>query len=200
MAVQPSAEATEVALARLMRGCPDGEAFRQEAIGLLRRAVGFDGWCWARVDARNRLPAHGSAADGVGAEAIFPRLFRPPYVPQVDPRRPVATLSGETGGALARSARWRDLLRPLGHHDELRITLADRGLCWGHLVCYRDLPGSSFTEDQEALMRRLAPLLGAHMREGWRRGTADPRIEDEPGTLLFDAGLTLLSATPAAPR
>jgi hypothetical protein len=101
---------------------------------------------------------------------------------------------------LARSARWRDLLRPLGHHDELRITLADRGLCWGHLVCYRDLPGSSFTEDQEALMRRLVPLLGAHMREGWRRGTAGPRIEDEPGTLLFDASLTQLAATPAAPR
>jgi hypothetical protein len=43
VAVQPSAEATEGALARLMRDCPDGEAFRQEAIGLLRRAVGVDG-------------------------------------------------------------------------------------------------------------------------------------------------------------
>lgn len=199
VAVLPSAEATELALTRLMRGCPDGEAFRQEAIGLLRRAVGFDGWCWARLDTRSRLPAHGSLADGTGAEAIMPRMFRVPYAVQIDPQRPVTTLSGETNGTLARSARWRDLLRPLGHHDELRAALADGGLCWGHLICYRDLPGSPFTGDQAALMRRVAPLLGAHMREGWRVGTAGC-IDDRPGTLLFDAGLTLLSATRAALR
>jgi len=198
--VRPGAEATELALARLTRGSPDSEAFRQEAIGLLRRAVGFDGWCWARLDPRIRLPAHGSLAEHTGAEAILARLFRAPYTVQIDPQRPVATLSGETGGAPARNARWRDLLRPLGHHDELRATLADGGLCWGHLICYRDLPGRPFTEDQAALMRRVAPLLGAHMREGWRLGTSGLRIQDKPGTLLFDAGLTLLSATPAAPR
>ncbi len=156
MAVRPSAEATEVALTRLMRGCPDGEAFRQEAIGLLRRAVGFDGWCWARLDARSRLPAHGSLADSTGAEAILPRRFRTPYTVRVDPRRPVATLSGETDGTPTRSSRWRDLLGPLGHHDELRATLADGGLCWGHLVCHRDLSGSPFTGDQAALMRRCS--------------------------------------------
>lgn len=85
-----------------------------------------------------------------------------------------------------------------GHHDELRATLADGGLCWGHLVCYRDLPGSPFTEDQAALIGRVAPLLGAHMRQGWRLGTAGSRIGDEPGTLLFDPDLRLLSATRAA--
>jgi DNA-binding CsgD family transcriptional regulator len=198
MAVRPSAGATELALIRLMRACPDGEAFRQEAIGLLRRAVGFDGWCWARLDARHRLPAHGSLADATGAEAILPRLFRVSYTAPPDPQRLVATLSGETDGTLARSARWRDLLRPLGHHDELRATLADGGLCWGHLVCYRDLAHSPFTEDQAALIRRVAPLLGGHMRAGWRLGTAGSRIEDQPGTLVFDAGLTLLSATRTA--
>src|SRR5437588_5535679 len=62
--------------ARLMDACPDGEAFRGEAIGLLRRAVGFDGWCWARVDPHTRLPAHGSLAEDVGADAMLPRLFR----------------------------------------------------------------------------------------------------------------------------
>lgn len=74
--VRPGVEATEVALIRLMRACPDGEAFRGEAIGLLRRAVGFDGWCWARLDPQNRLPAHGSMAEHTDAEAILPRLFR----------------------------------------------------------------------------------------------------------------------------
>ncbi len=200
MAVRPGAEATELALARLMRACPDGEAFRGEAIGLLRRAVGFDGWCWARLDPASLLPAHGSLAEHTGAEAILPRLFRAPYAAQVDPHRPVAALSAETDGTLARSARWRDLLRPLGHHDELRATLADSGLCWGHLICYRDLPGSPFTGEQAALVRRVAPLLGAHMREGWRLETGGLRIQDEPGTLLFDAGLGLLSVTRAALR
>lgn len=125
----------------------------------------------------------------------MPRLFRAPYTVRVDSQRPVAALSAETGGMMARSARWRDLLRPLGHHDELLVTLADGGLCWGHLVCYRDLPGSPFTGDQAALMRRVAPLLGAHMREGMRLGTAGRRVEAEPGTLVFDAGLGLLAAT-----
>lgn len=196
--VRPGAEATELAVARLMRAFPDGEAFRLEAISLLQRAVGFDGWCWARVDPRCRLPAHGSLAEHTGAEAIAARMFRAPYAVEVDPAQPVATLSGESGGAVGRSARWRDLLGPLGHHDELRVTLADGGLCWGHLVCYRDLRGSPFTGDQAALMGRVAPLLGAHMREGWRRGTAGACSADEPGTLLFDASLGLLSATRAA--
>ena len=181
-----------------MRGSPDGEEFRREAISLLRAAVGFDGWCWSRIDARTRLPAHGSVADGTGAEVIVQRLFQARYAAPVDSRLAVAALSDETGGLLARNARWRDLLRPLGHYDELRITLADRGLCWGHLVCYRDLPESPFTTDQAELMTRVAPLLGAHMREGWRRKTPGSRIEDEPGTLLFDAGLALLSATQTA--
>lgn len=198
--MRPGAEATELALTRLMRACPDGEAFRQEAIGLLRRAVGFDGWCWARLDPRSRLPAHGSLAEHTGAEAIVPRLFRAPYAARIDPRWPVATLGAETGGVLARSARWRDLLRPLGHHDELRAALAGGGLCWGHLVCYRDLPGNPFTGDQAALVRRVAPLLGAHMRAGWRLGTAGVCAGDEPGTLVFDAGLMLLSATRTALR
>jgi DNA-binding CsgD family transcriptional regulator len=200
VAVRRGAEATELAVTRLMRACPDGEAFRQEAIGLLRQAVGFDGWCWARIDPRSVLPAHGSLADGTGAEAILPRLFRAPYAVEIDPQQPAATLSAETGGTLARSARWRDLLRPLGHHDELRAALADRGLCWGHLVCYRDLAGSPFTAEQAALMSRIAPLLGAHMREGWRLNAAGLRIEDTPGTLVFDAGLGLQSATQASLR
>jgi DNA-binding CsgD family transcriptional regulator len=200
VAVRRGAEATELAVTRLMRACPDGEAFRQEAIGLLRQAVGFDGWCWARVDPRNRLPAPGSLAEGTGAEAILPRMFRTPYAVRVDPQRPVATLSAETGGTLAGSARWRDLLRPLGHHDELRATLADGGLCWGHLVCYRDVPGIQFTGEQAALMCRIAPQLGAHMRAGWRLDAAGLRIEDTPGTLVFDAGLGLLSTTQAALR
>lgn len=198
MAVRPGVEATELAVARLMRACPDGEEFRLETISLLQRAVGFDGWCWARLDPRCRLPAHGSLAEGTGAGTIVARMFRAPYDVEIDPARPVATLSGESGGAVGRSVRWRDLLGPLGHHDELRATLADGGLCWGHLVCYRDLRGSSFTGDQAALMGRIAPLLGAHMREGWRRGTAGACSADEPGTLLFDAGLGLMSATRAA--
>ena len=29
----------------------------------MRRAVGFDGWCWARLDLRCQLPAHGWLAE-----------------------------------------------------------------------------------------------------------------------------------------
>jgi hypothetical protein len=77
VAVRRGAEATEFELARLMRGGPDGEAFRQEAIGLLRRAVGFDGWCWARLDPRTRLPAHGSLAEAaIGPAARSPGTRR----------------------------------------------------------------------------------------------------------------------------
>jgi hypothetical protein len=113
----------------------------------------------------------------------------------MDPQRPVATLSGETGGMLACSARWRDLLRPLWPSRRIACHACRPRPVLGHLVSYRDLPGSPFTADQTALMRRVAPLSGAHMREGWRLGTAGLPIEDRPGTLLFGAGLTHLSAT-----
>lgn len=43
------------ALTRLARAELDNDSFRYEAAAILRRAVGFDGWCWLLADPAAQL-------------------------------------------------------------------------------------------------------------------------------------------------
>src|ERR687888_654600 len=82
----------------------DHESFRREAIACLRRAVGFDRWCWPLADPESLVTSSGLAEHNYGTSV--PRSLELEY--SVDgfaakpllPRRakPAASLQQETGG------------------------------------------------------------------------------------------------------
>src|SRR6266576_4813205 len=98
----------------------DCESLRREAIAYLRRTIGFDRWCWPLADPETLLPCSGLAEHNYGPGV--PRSLELEYSTDAFAakhlvarrERPVGSLSLETGGDVARSARWDEVLRPAG--------------------------------------------------------------------------------------
>jgi DNA-binding CsgD family transcriptional regulator len=178
---------------------------RHTAIAELRRAVGFDRWCWPLTD-----PDTGLATGGIGEFDFAPSLPRLVALEEqgdvcckpeliVGTRASVA-LSAATRGDLARSPRWRECLHPYGIGDELMTACRDRHGCWGSVELMRDAGDRAFREEDIRLLDTLAPTLGALVRRSVARSwTADDVIPaaPPPGTLILDGRLSSAAWTPA---
>ncbi|GAB1514704.1 helix-turn-helix transcriptional regulator [Actinophytocola sp. KF-1] len=98
-----------------------------------------------------------------------------------------ATLDQATGGDPARSARYRDVLRPLGLARELRVVVRDRRVPWGMLNLFRGGDAPDFSAGE----LRFVASLGRTIADGIRRtlvlGAVDARHDDlGPGVLIVD--------------
>src|ERR1019366_4938760 len=76
----------------------------------------------------------------------------------------VGWLDGATGGDRWASARYREVLAPLGLGDEVRVALAIGGLCWGVLCLHRSASAKGFDVTDLDLVRRVAPDLARRLR------------------------------------
>src|SRR5271156_3088843 len=93
-------------LGRLARARMDNDVFCWEAAEVLRRAVGFDTWCWVLLDPATGLPTRYTVTNPVlshDLRRLFPlalqsRATSPP--PGLARPGEVSVLSAATGGAL----------------------------------------------------------------------------------------------------
>ena len=173
------------------------EEARRTAIEELRRAIGFDRWCWPLTD-----PDSGLSTNGIGDVNFWPSLARMVALEEhgditskpslVTGRQASAALSAVTRGNLARSRRWRECLQPYGIGDELMTVCRDRHGCWGSVELMRDSGDAPFNEDEIRLLHDLAPTLGTLVRRSlpqtWQTVPAVDR-SDTPGTLILDDDL-----------
>ncbi|HWK12047.1 MAG TPA: helix-turn-helix transcriptional regulator [Vicinamibacterales bacterium] len=184
-------------LAALARAPLDADEARRAAIGELRRAIGFERWCWPLTD-----PDTGLAVSGIGEFDFAPSLARLVALEEhgdlaTKPQlmlgaRASVALSGTTRGELTRSPRWRECLRPYGIGDEVMTVCRDRYGCWGSVELMRDDGDRPFDEDDVRLLDALAPTLGTLVRRShvrsWNAGVpADPLAM---GTLILDDALS----------
>jgi DNA-binding CsgD family transcriptional regulator len=182
----------------------DSEQARYAAIETLRRAVGFDRWCWPLTD-----PGSGLSTSGIGEFDFWPSLPRLAALEEhgdvtskpslVAGRRASIALSAATGGDLARSRRWRECLSPYGIGDELMTACRDRHGCWGSVELMRDGADAPFDDEDARLLEELAPTLGTLLRrsllQSWQADRGDPRPLP-PATLILDPELGPSSWTP----
>jgi DNA-binding CsgD family transcriptional regulator len=117
-------------------------------------------------------------------------------------RQGLRTLGQATRGALGRSARYREILEPIGLGDELRAALRVRGDCWGVVCLHRELHAPAFSAGEARLMQQLAPHLGEAIRTGLLRTAAlDPQaVGSGPGVVMLAPDLTVVGMTPAGGR
>jgi DNA-binding CsgD family transcriptional regulator len=118
-------------------------------------------------------------------------------------RRPrlASSLGEETGGDLARSPRWDEVLRPVGIGDIAAVACRDASGCWGWIEAYRDASEQPFSDDDLDLLATAGPPVAAALR----RSIVDVRREgpdapDPPGVLVLDRDLRPVSRTDAASR
>jgi hypothetical protein len=112
--------------------------------------------------------------------------------------RPVVTLDNATDGDWSASPRYREIMAPSGHGDELRAAFGTGDTTWGFLCLHREIDAGAFADaDVE-----LVASVNAHVAEGLRRATivniasTSPAI-DGPGVINIAPDLTIVAATPA---
>ena len=117
-------------------------------------------------------------------------------------RHPVAMLSEATGGNLERSLHWRELLGPEGFGHEARGVFTVGQELWGAHCAIRERGRPDFSPHEVALMRRIAPHLGAGLKAGVLRSRASPEDNGDstPGVLVLDQRGRVLHYTAAAER
>lgn len=193
-------------LARLAAARLDNDGFRWEAAAILRRVIGFDGWCWLLADPGARLPTRDLGENVIAGQSVRRFSRRHPEawtVPWERSARPVAVTSAVTGGDLARDPGWRETFGPAGVGDYMSAPLMAGGTCWAQLHLHRDSSAGFFSADDAGFVAGVAPMLAARLRDGLRTRPADggavPRDDPaEPGTIIVDEELSVVAATPAA--
>jgi DNA-binding CsgD family transcriptional regulator len=183
----------------------DCESLRREAIGYLRRTIGFDRWCWPLADPETLLPCSGLAEHNYGPGV--PRSLELEYstdsfaAKHLIARRekPVGSLSLETGGDVARSARWDEVLRPAGIGDVASVACRDTLGCWGWVELYRSGEDRAFGESELELLDAVATPLGSALRRhAMQPPTGDAAEPGPPGTVILDRDLRPVSWTTGA--
>ena len=101
---------------------------------------------------------------------------------------PVASLDDATGGERKASARWTDIMAPLGMGDEARVALRVDGTTWGFLCLHRTGP-IGFDHRDLATLRTIAPHLGAAIR----RTVAASGRADRPAGAAAGPGLIIVA-------
>jgi len=172
---------------------------------VLRRVVPFDGTCWLTLDPATLLPTSYIPQNSLCPEAPL-RLCQIEYLEE-DVNKltslsratsPAGVLSQATGGNLERSVRYRDVYRPDGYGDELRLVLKDGPLCWGVLNLHRESSGPAFTERERALVAALSTPIALGVRRALLIAHAWAKEPDAPGLILLDVGNQVEAMTPPA--
>jgi DNA-binding CsgD family transcriptional regulator len=114
----------------------------------------------------------------------------------------VGTLDHVTRGDRTTSARYREVLQPLGLGDELRVALVTGGRCWGVLCLHRQDVPLGFGEQDVTLLRRIAPALAEGLRKGIAlfSTTPDTAVAEGPGIIVLGTDLSVVSINPQAQR
>jgi DNA-binding CsgD family transcriptional regulator len=167
--------------------------------------IGFDRWCWPLADPKTLLPLAGAGEHDYGPSV--PRVLELEYssdrfaAKDVLARRAnsVGSLSTETGGDLARSGRWDEVMRPVGIGDIAAAACRDALGCWGWIEAYRDRGDPPFDEDDLELLASAGSSLGAALRRGFTAAAHGSVHEPmAPGVIVLNPDLSVVSRTAGA--
>jgi DNA-binding CsgD family transcriptional regulator len=205
---QPFTERQATALIGRCYAGLDAAELREEILRRLRRILPVDAAFFATVDPMTLLFTSAAADEPLGAatalflENEFGRDDVNKFAALAESADPVASLDRATGGQRPASARYREIMGPLGLGDELRAALVNKNGCCGVLCLHREDASHGFDAREIDLIRRISP----HVAEGLRRAvTIGPvtLIGAEaalPGMIVLDANLALVSMSQEAER
>ena len=191
---------------QLCRGDADARTLRLDVLAVLRRVIKFDAYVWLVTDPETSV---GSAplAD-VPCLPELPRLIRLKYLTTVNRWTsmitPVASLGQATGGDLARSLIWRDLLCRYEIGDVATSVYRDRFGCWAFLDLWRMQKAPPFAAAELEFLHSIAGPLTTALRQSQAAAFAASRAGEQasagPVVLLLSPGLEVRAQTPQTQR
>jgi DNA-binding CsgD family transcriptional regulator len=112
---------------------------------------------------------------------------------------PADSLMHETGGDLARSARWDEVLRTIGIGDEAVVACRDPFGCWGWIKAYRDAGDRPFDDGDLELLASAGASLSPALRRGFTAAAPSTTHEPSvPGVIVLNPDLSVASRTAGA--
>jgi DNA-binding CsgD family transcriptional regulator len=168
----------------------------------IRRAVPFDAYAWVLTDPETAVGS--SPLADVPFLPELPRLIRLKYLTDVNRwtrlTEPAALLTEATGGDLARSRLWRELLSGYDVTDVASVVLRDEFGTWGFIELWRIAPSRPFAPaDREYLIGR-AGRVTAELRRGQAATFVAPSTREPdrrgPVVLMLSETLDVLAQTP----
>lgn len=189
---------------RLCHSGVDDTGFRRLVVPALRRVMTVDAAFVARADPDTLLftgawpeqpldsvtPAFLDNEFGDDDVNKFATLATSPV--------PVSSLDVATHGERTASARYRDIMRPLGLGDELRVALVSETRCWGYLCLHREDGPAGFGTGELRTVARLAPHLAHAMRTATVRAASTATAPSRPGVVLLAPDRSLVAMTSEA--
>ena len=194
---------------RLCYGGLDAPSLLRAVAARVERVAPFDAYC-----AQTNDPVSGLLTQVLTTEAFGDHEHRQ-YLEQIyfqedrDEQRkmlwnriPVVRLSDVTGGNLDRALRYRELTHPLGLGYEALAICAVGRKQWGGINFIRERRRSDFDAREVALLRRLAPHIGAGLQMAALRALAIVKLEADsvPGVLVLNDRGQVAQHTEAAER
>jgi DNA-binding CsgD family transcriptional regulator len=185
----------------------DAASLQADVLRLLRAVMPVDAAFFATVDPATMLFTSAVSEEPLAsASALF--LENEYGVDDVNKFTSLAaavdsvnSLDRATTGDRTNSARYTEVMAPLGLGDELRAALVVGGRCWGVMCLHRADTPAGFIDRDVDLVRRLVPQLA----DGLRRSVLAQAAEhdaghDGPGILVLDEHLSVVSMNPAAEK
>ena len=184
----------------------DASGLRQEVLRRLRRMMSVDAAFFATVDPETLLftsavadePLRAATPLFLGNEFGCDDVNK--FARLAEAADPVSSLDRATQGSRPQSARYREIMSPLGLGDELRAALLAGKTCWGVLCLHRADVARGFAPADLDLVRCISP----HLAEGLRRAATLPPAAGTipaagiagpaaPGMIVLDRRLAVVS-------
>jgi DNA-binding CsgD family transcriptional regulator len=178
--------------------------FSRELGAVLCRAVPAEGTCLMTTDPATMLPTAEYVANGLPAPALLRlveiEMREPDYnkwTLLARASRPAASLSEVTEGDLDRSLRQREIRRPGGFADELRVVLSGSAGTWGELTVFREANRPHFADAEVHFLAAMAGIVADGLRRSLLLDEAAAGTGDV-GILVLDADNGVTMSNPAA--
>jgi DNA-binding CsgD family transcriptional regulator len=194
----------ERAVLRVCHSGLDNTELQRQVLAALRGVITIDAAALGTVDpetlmftgVHNEDPLTGMSQEFIDNELggrdvnMFTELARAPGH--------VRSLDTATHSDWMASARYREIMRPVGLGDELRAALMVGGHCWGYLCLHREDGALGFTAAEAKVIRRLAPHIAHAMRQAILLHRPAPEVPHRPGVVVLDEQMELVASTPEA--
>jgi DNA-binding CsgD family transcriptional regulator len=194
-------------IVRLVHRSSGVHRLARDVTRVLERAVPFDGVSLATVDPATLLPTGRVVTHGVDLELLSRlieiELREPDFIEfrgLARQGRCAASLSEATRGDLEQSLRHRELLRPEGFDDELRVVCSDSTGTWGAVCLLRESGRPRFDASEVGFLASVAPLVAEGLRRAAILGEVATADQRGTGIVVLSPDNSIETATAGAVR